>query len=75
MIVLATGETKFDIQGERIIMTVPSGKDKLQIALSLSDLMVLDHRAHLAVVAFYRDQHTPKSEGELVAFPRTVGRR
>lgn len=75
MIVLATGEPKFDIQGEQIILTVPSGKDKLQIALSLAQAMALDHRTRMAVCAFYENRQPPKAAGELVAFPQVAGRR
>lgn len=40
MLILATGNLFAEVEGDRIIFTVPSGKDKLQIALTLNQALM-----------------------------------
>lgn len=50
---LCTAEPKFRVEGEQIIMTVPSGKDRIEIAVQLNHLLSIHHGANRAVQNFY----------------------
>lgn len=49
MIFLATGQPDAEIMGEHIVLTVKSGKDSVQVALSLHQALDMRTRLHNAV--------------------------
>jgi hypothetical protein len=54
-IVLATGEPRAEARGEQIIVTIPSGKDVIEIALSPHQALNLLGDTRLAIEAVFAD--------------------
>lgn len=68
MLILTTGKPRAEIEGEQIIVTLPSGKDKIQIALSLHEASWLSGITRRAVMDFL-DEASHRPTAEVIPFP------
>lgn len=68
MIILTTGKPRAEIEGERVIVTVPSGKDQVQIALSMHDASWLSGITRRAVMDFLSEANC-RPAAEVIPFP------
>jgi hypothetical protein len=50
------GIKEAEVQGDRIVFTVPSGKDKLEVSMTLDQFMAFDFGARAVIVEFFKQQ-------------------
>lgn len=70
---LCTGNPCFTRQGESLVLTIPSGKDKVEIAFTLHQAFWLEREAHNAVGDFHA-QCQADVEADVISFPHMTGR-
>ena len=79
MLILATAFPSFALEGDRVVLTVPSGKDKLEIALTSDQLFFLDGATRNTIINLLEanKERLPKPTAEIIAMPkrRRAGRR
>jgi len=68
MIALSTGKANVESQGDRIIVSIPSGSDRVEIAMTINEAL---HLGHMAVLVAKRavDQNTGRAEPETSILP------
>ena len=69
MIILATDKPEATIDGERIIVSFPSGADKMQVSLSLHDAMHLFNRTRAAAFDALDQGFASPQGADLIPFP------
>lgn len=69
MIILATDRPEATIDGERIIVSFPSGADKMQVSLSLHDAMHLFNRTRAAAFDALDQGFASPKKADLIPFP------
>ena len=70
---LCTGNPCFTRQGESLVLTVPSGKENVEIAFTLHQAFWLEREAHNAVGDFHAE-HQPDNGADVISFPHMTGR-
>jgi hypothetical protein len=73
-VVLAPGEPRAEAQGEQIGVTIPSGKDVIEIALSLHQALNLLGDTRLAIEAVFADLKQ-RANAEVIPLKRKQTRK
>jgi len=74
MMLLCTGKPSVQIEGERIVITIPSGKETVEVAMTLNEALVLRASVGRATdQALLSDFAAPSAE--VVAFVRRRKRK
>ena len=68
MIALATGNPSAKIDGDRILVSFPSGGDKVQVSLSLNQVLNLSQVTHRTSIEALKDGFAAPREAEIAAF-------
>lgn len=69
MIALATGNPDASIEGDRILVSFPSGADKVQVSLSLHEAMHLFARTRAAAFEALSDGFASPQSADVIRFP------
>lgn len=69
MIALATGSPNAEIDGDRILVSFPSGKDTVQASLSLNQALHLFQCTKVVAIDALDHGFAAPAKGDLAAFP------
>ena len=69
MIALATGQPSVEVIGERIVLSVPSGNDTAQIAMTLDQALCAFQRIKNAAIGALNDGFATPPAADLIAYP------
>lgn len=74
MIILATGRPSAKAEEDHVVVRLPSGKDDVQVALTLDQAFALEQLVRRASIALMDERRANATEatGEVIALPREL---